>query len=127
MSGIASVTIVGNLGQDPEIRYSSSGACITSISVATSHKKGEAEFTDWHRVVFFGKRGEVVGEHFHKGSKIALVGRLQYDEWEDKNGVKRVTAQIVGDSFTFLDSRGDEPRQDHDQSPDHGNDDDIPF
>ena len=90
--GINKVILVGNLGKDPEIRYSASGAAIANITVATSDnwkdkQTGEKqERTEWHRVVFFNRLAEVVGEYLTKGSQIYVEGRLQTRKWQDKDG-----------------------------------------
>lgn len=121
MSGLAEAIVLGRLGQDPEIRYTQSGVQITTINVATSSKIGDEDVTDWHRVTFFGKRAEVVGEYFQKGSQILVRGRIQNNNWEDSNGVKHYGYQIVGDAFSFVDKReGTAPNK---TQPD----DDIPF
>lgn len=99
--GINKVILVGNLGQDPEIRYMPDGGAVANITLATSEfwrdkQTGEQkEKTEWHRVVLFGKPAEVAGEYLRKGVLIYIEGRLQTRSWEDNAGVKRYTSEIV--------------------------------
>jgi single-strand DNA-binding protein len=110
--GINKVILIGNLGNDPEIRYSQSGAAITTISVATSDtwkdkQTGQPqERTEWHRVVFFNRLAEIAGEYLRKGSKVYLEGSLRTRKWQDKEGQDRYTTEIVGNEMQMLDSRG---------------------
>ncbi len=110
--GINKVILVGNLGKDPEIRYSASGAAIANITIATSDnwkdkQTGEKqERTEWHRVVFFNRLAEVVGEYLKKGSQVYVEGRLQTRKWQDKDGQDRYTTEIVASEMQMLGSRG---------------------
>jgi single-strand DNA-binding protein len=110
--GINKVILIGNLGQDPEVRYMPNGNAVANVTLATSESwkdknTGETqEKTEWHRVVFFRRLGEIVGEYCKKGSKIYVEGRLQTRKWQDKNGQDRYTTEIVGDQMQMLDSRG---------------------
>ena len=110
--GINKVILVGNLGKDPEIRYSASGAAIANITIATSDNwkdknTGEKqERTEWHRVVFFNRLAEVVGEYLKKGSQVYVEGRLQTRKWQDKEGQDRYTTEIVASEMQMLGSRG---------------------
>jgi len=103
--GINRVTIVGNLGDVPTIRYTPGGAAITTISIATSDSwkdknSGQMqEKTEWHRVVFFGKLAEIAGEYLHKGSQVYVEGKLQTRKWQDKQGQDRYTTEVVVDGF----------------------------
>ena len=105
MKGVNKVIIVGNLGQDPEVRYTPAGAAITNISLATSESwkdknTGQTqEKTEWHRVVFFGKLAEIAGEYLHKGSQVYVEGKLQTRKWQDKQGQDKYTTEIVVDGF----------------------------
>lgn len=111
--GINKVILIGNLGKDPEVRYSASGSAMANISIATSESwkdknSGEAvEKTEWHRVVFFGKLAEIVGEYLNKGSKVYVEGKLQTRKWDDK-GTERYTTEIIANEMQMLDSRSDE-------------------
>ena len=110
--GINKVILVGNLGKDPEIRYSASGAAIANITIATSDnwkdkQTGEKqERTEWHRVVFFNRLAEVVGEYLKKGSQVYVEGRLQTRKWQDKEGQDKYTTEIVASEMQMLGSRG---------------------
>lgn len=118
MPSLNEVTIMGHLGKDPETRYSADGAAITNITVATTDKwkdkQGEMqEATEWHRIVFFGRRAEVVGEYFKKGDPIYVRGSLRTRKWVDKDGNDRYTTEITAKDFQFLKSNrrdDDEPR-----------------
>lgn len=111
--GVNKVILIGNLGEDPEVRYSASGAAITSISMATSEswkdkQTGQAqEKTEWHRVVFFNRLAEIAGEYLRKGSKVYVEGRLQTRKWQDQSGQDRYTTEIVAGEMQMLDSRSD--------------------
>lgn len=110
--GINKVIIIGNLGADPETRYSAGGTAITNISVATSDQwkdkqSGEnQERTEWHRIVFFARLAEIAGEYLRKGSKVYVEGRLQTRKWQGQDGQDRYTTEIVGNEMQMLDSRG---------------------
>ena len=110
--GINKVIIVGNLGQDPETRYTPGGMAVTNVSIATSDswkdkQSGEMqEKTGWHRVVFFNRLAEIAGEYLKKGSKVYLEGRLQTRKWQDQSGQDRYTTEIVAGEMQMLDSRG---------------------
>ena len=113
--GINKVILIGNLGQDPEVRFMPSGGAVANITIATSEswrdkQTGEQkEKTEWHRVVLFGKLAEVAGEYLKKGSKVYVEGQLQTRKWQDDNGDDRYTTEVVlqnyGGVMTMLDSR----------------------
>ncbi|MCK5639543.1 MAG: single-stranded DNA-binding protein [Gammaproteobacteria bacterium] len=109
--GINKVILVGNLGKDPEMRYTSNGGAIANLTIATSEQwtdkqSGQKqEKTEWHRVVMFGKLGEIAGEYLRKGSQVYLEGRLQTREWE-KDGVKRYSTEIVANDMQMLGGKG---------------------
>jgi single-strand DNA-binding protein len=109
--GINKVILVGNLGADPETRYTPSGTAITTIRVATSEswkdkQTGEQqERTEWHRVKFFSRLAEIAGEYLKKGSQVYVEGRLRTEEYE-KDGIKRWSTDIVADEMQMLGSRG---------------------
>jgi single-strand DNA-binding protein len=148
------VILVGNLGQDPETRYMPSGGAVTNVSLATSEtwkdkQSGQPqERTEWHRVVFFNKLGEIAGQYLKKGSKVYVEGSLRTRKWQGQDGQDRYTTEIVASEMQMLDSRqggGDyspPPSQDNwsqqkpAQQPPQNNsddkgfadfDDDIPF
>ena len=109
--GINKVILIGNLGNDPDIRYTASGAAVANISLATAETwrdkdSGEQqERTEWHRVVFFGRLAEIVGEYLRKGSQIYVEGRLQTRKWQDKEGNDRYTTEIVANEMQMLGGR----------------------
>jgi single-strand DNA-binding protein len=111
MASVNKVIIVGNLGRDPEMRYMPSGDAIANVAVATSYKSkdrntGEQkETTEWHRISFFGKMAEVVGQYLKKGSSVYVEGRLQTRKWTDKDGVERYTTEIVAENMQMLGGR----------------------
>ena len=106
------VIIIGNLGQDPEVRYMPNGNAVANITVATSEtwkdkNTGEnQERTEWHRVVLFRRLAEIAGEYLKKGAKVYLEGKLQTRKWQDQSGQDRYTTEIVADQLQMLDSRG---------------------
>lgn len=106
--GINKVILVGNLGNDPEVRYSQSGTAMTSISVATSESwkdktSGEQqERTEWHRVKFFGRLAEIAGEYLKKGSQVYIEGKLRTDKYTDKAGVEKYSTDIIADEMQML-------------------------
>ncbi|MEN8168640.1 MAG: single-stranded DNA-binding protein [Pseudomonadota bacterium] len=112
MAGINKVILVGNLGRDPEVRYSAKGAAIANITIATSEQwtdkqSGQKqEKTEWHRVVMFNRLGEIAGEYLKKGSQVYIEGKLQTRKWQDNNGQDRYTTEIVANEMQMLGSRG---------------------
>ena len=131
--------LIGNLGKDPELRYTSSGVAVATFSLATneSWKDPEGnlqERTQWHNIVAWRKLAEICGEYLKKGSRIYMEGRLQYRNYDDKNGVKRYVTEIVLDEMLMLDTRGSSaaapPPDTSSASPDDsagGKVDDLPF
>ena len=140
--GINKVILVGNLGRDPETRYLPSGGAVTNVSLATSRSwqdrdSGEQrEKTEWHRIVFFNRLGEIAGEYLKRGSKVYVEGELRTREWE-KEGQKHFTTEIVANEMQMLDSKGGNTDFDANNNPSSGApsslsstdiiDDDIPF
>ena len=111
MSGVNKVILIGNLGRDPEVRYTKSGQAVASFSLATSERwtgkdGNKEEKTEWHRVVAWGKLGEICGEYLSKGKQVYIEGRLQTREWEDNDGNKRSTTEIVANNMTMLGQAG---------------------
>lgn len=117
MAGINKVILVGNLGNDPDIRTMPNGEAVANITVATSESwtdknTGERrEVTEWHRIVFYRRQAEVAGEYLRKGSKVYVEGRLKTRKWQDQNGQDRYTTEIQGDNLQMLGGRQDEPKQ----------------
>ncbi len=108
--GVNKVIIVGNLGQDPEVRYMPNGNAVANITVATSEswkdQQGQMqERTEWHRIVLYRRLAEIAGEYLRKGSKVYLEGRLQTREWQDQQGQKRYTTEISANEMQMLDRR----------------------
>ncbi len=111
MASINKVILVGNLGQDPEVKYMPSGGAVTNLSIATTDSwkdksTGEKrENTEWHRVVFFNRLAEIAGQYLRKGSQIYVEGSLRTNSWED-NGVKKYSTEIVAREMQMLGSKG---------------------
>jgi len=108
MSGVNKVIIVGRLGSDPEIRYTQQGVAVTNFNLATSENwvdKGgqKQERTEWHRIVVWGKMAETCSQYLAKGRQVYVEGRLQTRQWEDKEGGKRYTTEIIANTVQFLD------------------------
>lgn len=124
--GVNKVILIGNLGSDPEVRYTPSGSAVANVNLATSETwrdktSGELQDrTEWHRIVFFNRLAEIVGEYLKKGSKIYVEGSLRTRKWQDKNGIERHTTEIIANEMHILDSRhhGDHQHGDH-QHGDH--------
>ena len=118
MAGINKVILVGNLGNDPDVRTMPNGELVANIMVATSESwndknTGERrEVTEWHRIVFYRRQAEVAGEYLRKGSKVYVEGRLRTRKWQDQNGQDRYTTEIIGDVLQMLDSRQSGDNQD---------------
>ena len=125
------VVLVGHLGGDPETRYTPSGAAVANFNMATNESWRDAngelqDKTEWHRCVMFGKSAELAGELLKKGQLVYLEGKLQTRNWEDKDGVKRYTTEIVCDMFTLLGRRMDNSGQTNPVAA-GDNEDDLPF
>lgn len=106
MKGVNKVIVLGNVGQDPEVRYAQSGMCFCNLSVATSeswkdkHTGERKERTEWHRVVLQGKLAEIAGEYVKKGSQVYFEGKLQTRKWQGQDGQDKYTTEIIVDSFS---------------------------
>jgi single-strand DNA-binding protein len=111
MASVNKVILIGNLGRDPETRYTADGAAITNITIATSDRwkdkaSGEMkEATEWHRVAFFGRLAEIAGEYLKKGRPVYVEGKLRTRKWQDKDGQDRYTTEIIADNMQMLGSR----------------------
>jgi single-strand DNA-binding protein len=142
MAGINKVILIGNLGADPEVRYTPSGVAVAQFNIATSEEwkdkdSGEKrERTEWHRIVAWRRLGEICGEYLSKGQQVYVEGRIQTNTWEDKEGNKRYTTEIIANTVQFLGKRESSesarPRSttpaDYQGVPAQGPaDDDIPF
>ena len=110
--GINKVILVGNLGNDPDTKYTQGGMAITRISLATTSVRkdkdgNQQERTEWHRVVFFGKLGEIAGEYLRKGSSVYVEGSLRYDKYTGQDGVEKYSTDIVADEMQMLGGKGE--------------------
>ncbi len=134
------VFIIGRLGADPDLRYTPNGNAVATLSVATNEvwkdRDGNMqERTEWHRVVLWGRQAEVANEYLKKGSRVFIEGRLQTRNWEDKDGIKRYTTEIISQNIQFLDTRSDAdagmppipPISDDDLPEPIQDNDDLPF
>ena len=145
MASINKVILVGNVGKDPEVKYMPNGNAICTLSIATTRKwtdKGgdKQEETDWHRVVFFERLAEIVGQYLKKGSSAYFEGRLRHRKWTDKDGKDVYTTEVIADVMQMLggrDTQGDTSAPQARSAPAKGNapsktsfddmEDDIPF
>ncbi|MEY4730252.1 MAG: hypothetical protein RL020_1410 [Pseudomonadota bacterium] len=110
MASLNKVTLIGNLGKDPETRYMPNGEAVTNITVATTEtwkdKAGEKqEKTEWHRITFYRRLAEIAGEYLKKGSQIYVEGRLETRKWQDKEGKDRYTTEVIASEMKMLGSR----------------------
>ena len=127
--------LIGNLGADPEVRYTQSGAAVANFNLATTEtwtKDGKKEEkTEWHRIVAFARLGEICGEYLSKGSRVYIEGRIQTRQWEDKDGNKRYTTEIVAREMKMLSSKGastgGSDQDDQPPLPEPSMGDDVPF
>ena len=111
MAGINKVILIGKLGRDPELRYTASGKAVAKFSIATSEQwtdkeGGKEERTEWHRIIAWGRLGEICGEYLRKGRQVYIEGRLQTRQWDDKEGNKRYTTEIVAQTMQMLGTAG---------------------
>ena len=150
MASVNKVIVIGNLGRDPELRYTASGQPVASFTVATNERWNDRdgkpqERTEWHRIVVWGKQAENCANYLQKGRSVYVEGRLQTREWEDKEGQKRQTTEIVAQTVQFLGSRdgggagsrssggagsaggGSNPTREPEPAPPGGDPADIPF
>jgi single-strand DNA-binding protein len=114
MAGVNKVILVGNLGADPEVRYTPGGLAVTNFRLATperrTNKEGQREqHTEWHRIVAFGKLAEICGEYLAKGKQVYIEGRLQTRSWDDKDGNKRWATEIIAGNMQMLGPAGRQP------------------
>jgi single-strand DNA-binding protein len=141
MASVNKAILIGNLGRDPELRYTPSGAAVCTFSIATTEKWRDKqtnemkESTNWHNIVLWGKQAETAKQYLTKGSPVYIEGRIQTRSWDD-NGVKKYITEIVGQRLQFLGRRGAEPSGDSDAPPPPEadsapplteEDDDLPF
>ena len=134
MAGVNKVILLGRLGADPEMRYSTNGTAIANFRIATSERWKNAdgekeERTEWHRIVAFGKLGEICGEYLAKGKQVYIEGKLQTQTWEDKDKNQKTTTQIIATTMQMLGAAGGKtPDKEESPIPEESvKDDDIPF
>jgi len=145
--GVNKVILIGNLGRDPETRYTPDGLAVSNITVATAESwkdrqtGQQQERTEWHRVVMYARLGEIASEYLRKGSKVYIEGKIRTNKWQDKSGNDRYTTEIIANEMQMLDSKGgssesyNKPQQTRQQTPHQQEtpagadnfDDDIPF
>ena len=123
--GVNKVILIGNVGADPELRYTPSGTAVTNFNMATNESwtdsSGERqERTEWHRIVVWGRRAEICNQYLRKGSKVYIEGRLQTRNWEGQDGQKRYTTEVVARDMQILDSRDDTAAAAPDTAPSYG-------
>lgn len=129
------VLLIGNLGSDPELRYTSSGVAVATFSIATNIRWTDAEGnvqekTEWHNIVAWRKLAEICGEWLKKGRRVYVEGRLQTRTWDDKNGVKHWKTEIIADDIIMLDGRGEpsaEPTSPSEETGRVEKEEDLPF
>jgi single-strand DNA-binding protein len=123
MASVNKVTLIGNCGRDPELRHSANGAAVCNLSIATTRSwknktSGEREEeTEWHRVVFYDRLAEIVGEYVKKGRSLYVEGRLKTRKWTDKDGVEKYTTEIVANEMTLLGGRDGQEQQQEPAAP----------
>jgi len=142
MASLNKVMLIGNLGKDPEVRYTAAGTAVASFSLATSekfkNKNGEwEEKTEWHNVTLWARLAEIAGEYLAKGKTVYIEGRLQTRKWQDRDGKDRYTTEIVGEKMQMLSGKGEgggrpaggrsESQESGYEEPAFNPDDDIPF
>ena len=144
MASLNKVMLIGNLGKDPEVRYTAAGTAVASFSVATSekykNKSGEwEEKTEWHNVTLWARLAEIAGEYLAKGKTVYIEGRLQTRKWQDRDGKDRYTTEIVGEKMQMLSGKGEgggrqgggradnQSQESAYEEPNFNPDDDIPF
>ncbi|UFS72269.1 single-stranded DNA-binding protein [Geomonas sp. RF6] len=125
MASLNKVMLIGNLGKDPELRYTASGTAVASFSLATSdrikNKNGEwEEKTEWHNVTLWARLAEIAGEYLSKGKTVYIEGRLQTRKWQDKDGKDRYTTEIVGEKMQMLSGKGEGGGQRQQSRPSQG-------
>jgi len=141
MAGVNKVILIGNLGADPEVKYLSNGTTVATFRIATSENRvnrssGEkTTITEWHRIVAFGRLAEICGEYLNKGKQVYIEGRLRTRSWEDKDGNRKYTTEIVANQMQMLGAAGGvagapaeiDKGEGVDQEIISGPDDDVPF
>jgi single-strand DNA-binding protein len=114
MAGVNKVILIGNLGKDPELRYTPGNQAVASFSLATTERWRDRDGnpqdrTEWHNIVVWGRQAEIAKEYLSKGRQVYIEGRIQTRSWEDKDGNKRYTTEVIAQRLNFLGSRADQP------------------
>jgi single-strand DNA-binding protein len=107
MAGLAKATIIGNLGRDPEVKHLANGDAVCNFSLAVNEKRRGEESVEWYRVSAFGKLAEVCGQHLAKGRQVYVEGRLQQHKYKDKDGVEKLSVEVVANTVQFLGGNGE--------------------
>lgn len=143
MRGVNKVMLIGRLGKDPELRYTTNGQPVANFTLATTEVRGskdteKQEYTEWHRVVAWGRLAEICGEYLSKGKMVYVEGSLRTRSWDDKQGNKRWTTEIISQTMQILSPAGEKQTEDVKKDADipddfeleddsFGSDDDVPF
>ena len=131
MASVNKVILVGNLGADPEVRYTQAGKAVASFRIATTDQwttkdSAKNERTEWHSIVAWARLGEICGEYLHKGSPVYIEGKLQTRKWEDRDGNTRYTTEVVAQTMQMLGGRSEAPTRSRDEALEIP-ESDIPF
>lgn len=122
------VILAGRLGHDPEIKNTKDGQLVTTVNIATTEISKENEYTEWHRIVAFGRTAEIMGKYLKKGVKILVEGKLRTNRWSDNEGITRSQTTIVVDRMEFMESKKEDNNKDNDSnSGDTNYEEDVPF
>ncbi len=139
MASVNKVILIGNLGADPELRYTPSGSAVANFNIATTEKWRDKdgnmqERTEWHRIILWARQAEIAKEYLRKGSSVYIEGRIQNRSYEDKDGVKKYITEIIGQRMQLLGGRAGGPSEPGQSGPPpappdnlDGEDDDLPF
>jgi len=129
------IILIGNLGADPDVRYTQAGTAVATLRMATTERfKGKdgqmQDQTEWHRVIAFSRLAEICGEYLHKGSKVYIEGKIQTRKWTDQNGTEKFTTEIIAREMKMLDGKGGQSEQQQEPEPypsNNGTGEDVPF
>lgn len=126
-NGVNKVILIGNLGKDPEVRHAANGTQIATFSLATTERAKDQDRTTWHRLIYFGNLAEICEKYLHKGDMVYVEGRIQYREYEDREGLNRSITEIVGLQMRMLSSTGRKEAAHQEEAPPINEQGDIPF
>jgi len=125
MAGFCKVVLMGNVGRDPELRYTANGKGVVNLSVATSTKKQGEEVTSWHKVTMYDKLAEIASQHLKKGRQVCIEGRLNYSSYTDKNGVEKQQTEIIATDLHLI--GGNREERPAERSAEKPVEEDLPF